>query len=121
MLQFIYKFITPYQKIAFMLEINRLLNSLCECLVSIFNCYAGGTYKNVNCSLPFTANLLRAKIHKISKMIYETAGYLHASMYDYKRCKEMENYIEQTMEMSRKFLSVLLEQTAPKLTAFRTW
>ena len=121
MLQFIYKFITPYKKIAFMLEINRLLNSLCECLVSIFNCYAGGTYKNVNCSLLFTANLLRAKIHKISKMIYETTSYLHESMYDYKRCKEMENYIEQTMEMSRKFLSVLLEQTAPKLTAFRIW
>ena len=121
MLQFIYKFITQYQKIAFRLEINRLLNSLCECLVSIFNCYAGGTYKNVNCSLPFTANLLRAKIHKISKMIYETADYLHKSMYDYKRCEEMENYIEQTMEMSRKFLSVLLEQTASKLTVFRTW
>ena len=54
-------------------------------------------------------------------MIYETTGYLHESMYDYKRCKEMENYIEQTMEMSQKFLSVLLKQTAPKLTSFRTW
>ena len=54
-------------------------------------------------------------------MIYQTADYLHESMYDYKRCKEMENYIEQTMEMSRKFFSVLLEQTAPKLTVFRTW
>ena len=95
-----------------MLEINRLLNSLCECLVSIFNCYAGGTYNNVNCSLPFTAKLLRAKIHKISKMIYQTADYLHESMHDYKRCKEMENYIEQTMEISRTFLSVLLGQTA---------
>ena len=104
-----------------MLEINRLLNSLCECLVSIFNCYAGRTYKNVNCSLPFTANLLRAKIHKIAKMIYQTGDYLHENMYDYKTCKEMENYIEQTMEMSQKFLSVLLEQTAPKLTVFRTW
>ena len=50
-------------------------------------------------------------------MIYETADYLHESMYDYKRCKEMENYIEQTMEMSRKFLSVLLKQTAPKLSS----
>ena len=104
-----------------MLEINRLLNSLCECLVSIFNCYASGTDKNVNCSLPFAANLLRAKIHKIVKMIYQTADYLHESMYDYKTCKEMENYTEQTMEMSRTFLSVLLAQTAPKLTVFRTW
>ena len=54
-------------------------------------------------------------------MIYQTGDYLHESMYDYKTCKEMENYIEQTMEMSRTFLSVLLEQTAPKLTVFRTW
>ena len=89
--------------------------------MSIFNCYAGGPYKNVNCSLPFTANLLRTKIHKIVKMIYQTGDYLHESMYDYKTCKEMENYIEQTMEMSRTFLSVLLKQTAPKLTVFRTW
>ena len=121
MLQFIYKFIGPHQKLSFMLDINRLLNSLCECLVSIFNCYVGGNYKNVNCSVPFTANFVRAKIHKISKMIYQTASYLHESMYDYKTCKEIEHYIEQTMDMSQTFLSVLLVQTAPKVTFGKTW
>ena len=120
MLQFIYKYVSPDQGKAFMLEINKLLNSLCDCLVDIFNSCSNRKYKKFKLSLPLTANFIRAKIHKIANMIYETSEFLHES-FDYELCKDMEDYVHETIQMSRRFLSVVLVQTTPKLTILRKW
>ena len=121
MLQFIYKYVSPDQDKAFMLEINRLLNSLCDCLVEIFRPCSDTKYKKFNASLPLTANVTRAKIHKIANMIYKTCDFLHESITDYELCEDMEDYVNETMQMSRQFLSVVLVQTSPKLTILRKW
>lgn len=121
MLQFIYKYVSPKQDEAFMLEINRLLNSLCDCLVDIFNRCAKSHYKKFKPGLPNTANVTRAKIHKIANMIYETCAFLHESVDNYKMSKEFEKYVLETMEMSRTFLSLVLAQTSPRLTILNKW